>query len=322
MKAMYVHQAGFPGELSFEDAPEPSLRDGAVLIRVAAVGVNYGDYLLRLGAYLARAEYPAIPGMEAAGVIEAVGPGVTGLEPGMRVLAWVQRGYAELVVTSAKNVLPIPQGLPFEQAAAIPVAFGTAWHALVTLARVQPGERVLVHAAGSGVGSASHPQAKQRGAGGLATPGQPWKLDRARELGADAVATYDAVATDIKSLTDGRGVDVVLEGVGKTTFAASVRSMAEGGRLVTYGSPSGPRVELDTLEAIRRNLSLYGMWLGTTAQFPATMESFKTQALPWFEQGRITPVVDTVYPLRAAAAAHQRMVDRDQFGKLILSTAA
>jgi NADPH:quinone reductase-like Zn-dependent oxidoreductase len=172
------------------------------------------------------------------------------------------------------------------------------------------------------VGSAAIPLAKQLGAWVIATAGQTWKLDRARELGADAIASYESFGSDIKSLTDGHGVDVVLEGVGKTTFATSVRAMAEGGRLVTYGSPSGPRVELDTLEAIRRNLSLFGMWLGTTSQFPATLESFTQQALPWFGEGRLEPIVDRVYPLRDAAAAHQRMVDRGQFGKLILSAAA
>src|SRR5205085_4825061 len=139
---------------------------------------------------------------------------VTHLQPGMRVLAWVQKGYAELVVTSTNNVLPMPPELSFEQAAAIPVAFGTAWHALVTLARVQPGDRVLIHAAGSGVGSAAIPLAKQLGAWVIATAGQPWKLDRARDLGAGATATYHSCASEIKSPTDRMGVDVVLDGAG------------------------------------------------------------------------------------------------------------
>src|SRR5437660_1027220 len=115
MKVISVHQAGFPGELSYEDAPDPTVKHGTVLIRVQAAGVNYGDYLLRLGAYLAKAEFPAIPGMEVAGTIEAVGPDVTDLQPGMPVLAWVQKGYAELVVTSTNNVLPMPPELSFEQ---------------------------------------------------------------------------------------------------------------------------------------------------------------------------------------------------------------
>ena len=319
MKAMYVREAGFPGELSYEDAPDPTLGDGLVLIRVRSVGVNYGDYLVRLGAYLAKAEFPTIPGMEVAGTVEAVGPGVSGLAPGMPVIALVEHAYAELVITPALTVLPMPANLDFDQAAAIPVAFGTAWHALTTLANVQPGERVLVHAAGSGVGSAAIPLAKYLGAWVIATAGQPWKLDRARQLGADAVADYQSVASEVTRLTDGRGVDVVLEGVGKTTFGASLRSLAEGGRLVSYGSPSGPRVELDTLEAIRRNLTLHAMWLGTSAQFPRTLQTFATHVLPAFADGRLAPVLDRVYPLSEAAEAHKRLVDRNQFGKLVLS---
>jgi NADPH:quinone reductase-like Zn-dependent oxidoreductase len=114
-------------------------------------------------------------------------------------------------------------------------------------------------------------------------------------------------------------VDVVLEGVGKTTFAGSVRALGEGGRLVTYGSPSGPRVELDTLTAIRGNLTLFGMWLSTCKQFSETVDSFARQALPWFDTGAIRPIVDRTFPLAAAADAHQRMIDRSQFGKLVLT---
>src|SRR5262249_17974491 len=143
--------------------------------------------------------------------------------------------------------------------------------------------------------------------------------ERAHELGADATALYADVLTEVARETDGRGVDVVLEGVGKTTFGASIRALSEGGRLVTYGSPSGPRVEIDTLEVIRRNLPLFGMWLSTSAQLPKTVETFFEQAMPWFEQGRLRPVVDRIFPLDQAAAAHQHMVDRAQFGKLVLS---
>jgi NADPH:quinone reductase-like Zn-dependent oxidoreductase len=319
MKAMFVREAGFPGELSYADAPDPEPGDGMVLIRVHSIGVNYGDYLLRLGAYLAKPTFPTIPGMEVAGVIEATGPGATRYQKGQQVVAFVEHAYAELVIAPEATVLPMPAQLSFEQAAAIPVAFGTAWHALTTLANTQKGDRVLIHAAGSGVGSAAIPLAKHLGAWVIATAGQPWKLERARELGADAVCDYQSVANEITRLTDGHGVDVVLEGVGKTTFGASLKSMAEGGRLVTYGSPSGPRVELDTLEAIRRNLTLHAMWLGTSAHFPATLSSFESRVLPWFEQRTLAPVLDQVYELRQAADAHKRMIDRGQFGKLVLA---
>jgi NADPH:quinone reductase-like Zn-dependent oxidoreductase len=236
-------------------------------------------------------------------------------------MAWARRSYAELVTAPAWAVYPAPTGLSFEEAAAIPVAFGTAWHALVALAALQPGERVLVHAAGSGVGSAAVQLARQLGGHVIATAGQDWKLERARELGAEEIVNYSTqdVADEVRRLTDGKGVDVALEGVGRATFPGSVRSLGFGGRLVVYGAPSGPRVELDTREAINRNLTLYGMSITTNPHFRESIQAFASEALSWFESGALKPVIDHVYPLGRAGEAHQRMMDREQFGKLVLS---
>jgi NADPH:quinone reductase-like Zn-dependent oxidoreductase len=252
--------------------------------------------------------------------VDALGEGVEGLTVGQSVIAWARRTYAQLVVAPAWAVRPAPDGLPFDQAAAIPVAFGTAWHALVSLARVQPGERVLVHAVGSGVGSAALLLAKQLGAWVVVTAGQEWKLERARTMGADAVINYDTqdVTEEISRHTESQGVHIVLEGIGRATFPASVKSLARGGRLVIYGAPSGPRVELDTRLAIARNLTLYGMSITTSPLFPATIDRFARDGLRRLATGQINPVVDSVIPLRDAAQAHQRMMDRAQFGKIVL----
>jgi NADPH:quinone reductase-like Zn-dependent oxidoreductase len=183
---------------------------------------------------------------------------------------------------------------------------------------------VLAHAAGSGVGSAAIQVARALGAHVIATAGQDWKLERARELGAEHVINYqndEDVAGTIRGITDGKGVDVVLEGVGRATFPASVRSLAFAGRLVIYGAPSGPRVELDTREAISRNLSLYGISVTTSPTFRNTIEAFAREVIPLFESGALQPVIDRVYPLARAGEAHQRMMDRAQFGKLILKVA-
>lgn len=319
MKAVCVPEFGEPEVMRVEDLPEPRPGPGELLLRVRAVGVNFADHLIRLGAYPS-GEPPIVPGLEAAGEVAAVGEGVVGFEPGQRVIAWCRRAYAELVVAPAYAVCPIPSGLSFEQAAAIPVVFGTAWHGLVTLARVRAGERVLVHAAGSGVGSAAVQVAHQLGAWVIASAGQDWKLERARALGATEVVNYATqdLAVEVKRLSGGEGVDVVLEGVGKATFPGSVRSLARGGRLVIYGSPSGPRVELDTREAISRNLTFFGMSITTSPRFPETIQDFASRALPWFEQGRLQAVIDTVYPLAEAAQAHRRLMERSQFGKLVL----
>ncbi|HZT07769.1 MAG TPA: zinc-binding dehydrogenase [Chloroflexota bacterium] len=319
MKAILVHEPGGPDALRYEDAPDPRPGPAEVLVRVRAVGVNFADHLMRIGAYHGGAP-PIIPGLELAGTVEAVGQDVAGLRAGDRVIAWARRTYAELAVAPAWSVLPMPPGMSFEEAAAIPVAFGTAWHALVTLAGVAAGERVLVHAAGSGVGSAALQIAKRLGAWVVATAGQDWKLERARALGADAVVNYASqnVAEEVRRATDGHGVDVALEGVGKATFAASVASLADDGRCVIYGSPSGPRVELDTRLAIMRNLTFFGMSVTTGRLFSTSVATFAQQALPWFAEGRLRPIVDQVYELRDAPRAHQRMMDRAQFGKMVL----
>ena len=318
MRAIQVQETGGPEVLRIENVADPRPGEGEVLIRVHAAGVNFADYLARIGAYPPAGRPPLIPGLEAAGVVEAVGPGVTGVEIGQRVMAWARGTYAELAVAPAWAVYPAPETISLEEAAAIPIVFGTAWHALVSVASLQRDEWVLVHAAGGGVGSAAVQVARQLGARVIATAGQDWKLERARELGADAVAGYEDFAETARQATDGRGVDVVLEGVGKATFAASVRSMAPGGRMVIYGAPSGPRVELDTREAITRNLTLYGISVISSPLFPATAESFAREALAWFDEGRLRPVVDRVYPLEEAAEAHRRLMDRDHFGKLVL----
>lgn len=320
MKAIVIHESGGPEVLRCEDLPEPAPPgEGEVLIRVHAAGVNFADHLMRIGAY-GPAQRPTVPGLEAAGVVEAVGPGVSAFAPGQRVMARTDRTHAELALAATWAVLPIPSNLSFEEAAAIPVAFGTAWLALVTTAQVRPGERALVHAAGSGVGSAAIQLAKQLGCWVVATAGQSWKLERARELGADAVVNYATqdVAAEVRALTQGRGVDVVLEGVGKATFPASVASLADGGRLVVYGAPSGPRVELDTRLAIGRNLTILGMSIISSPRFPETFQAFGRQALPSFESSRLQPIIDRVYPLEQAPEAHRRLMDRAQFGKLVL----
>jgi NADPH:quinone reductase-like Zn-dependent oxidoreductase len=233
-------------------------------------------------------------------------------------MAWARATYAELAVAPAWAVHPAPAACSLDQAAAIPIVFGTAWHSLMSVARLQPGEWVLIHAAGSGVGSAALQVARQLGGRVIATAGQDWKLRRATELGAEVAVAYGDVLDAVKEATAGRGVDVALEGVGKATFAASVRSLAEGGRMVIYGAPSGPRVELDTREAITRNLTLYGVSVISSPLFPATIDSFAREALGWFEDGRLRPIVDHVYPLEQAPEAHQRIADRDLFGKLVL----
>jgi NADPH:quinone reductase-like Zn-dependent oxidoreductase len=227
LKAVVVHQPGDPEVLQYQDSPDPAPGPGEVLVRVESTGVNFADHLMRIGAYPG-SEPPVIPGLEAAGVVAALGAGVEGLQVGQAVLALARHTYAELAVAPAWAVIPSPPGVSAEEAAAIPVAFTTAWHALVTCASLQPGEIVLVHAAGSGVGSAAIQVARALGGRVIATAGQDWKLERARELGAETTVNYSTqdVAAAVAEATGNAGVQVVLEGVGKATFSASLKSLA------------------------------------------------------------------------------------------------
>lgn len=324
MRAIQVREFGGPEVLRYEEVPGPTPGPGEVLLRIKAVGINFADYLMRIGAYPNAGALPLIPGLESAGTVEALGEGVTHVTVGQRVLSWGRRSYAEFANAPGWAVQAAPDGLSFEELATIPVAYGTAWHALVVRAQVQAGERVLIHAAGSGVGSAALLLAKALGAWVVVTAGQDWKLERARAMGADATINYSTaadVAAEVQRVTEGQGVNVVLEGVGKATFPASVKSLADEGRLVIYGAPSGPRVELDARPTIFRNLTLYGMSVTTSPRFADTVDAFSRIALPWFEDGRLKPVVDSVYPLAEVGDAMQRMIDRALFGKIILRVA-
>jgi NADPH2:quinone reductase len=320
MRAVVVHEFGGPEVMRVEEWPRPSVGAGEVLVRIRAVGVNFADHLQRRGAYRGQ-QPPLIPGMELAGEIAAIGPAVEGLALGQRVCGWSHGTYAEYAAVRADRLLPIPDYLSDEQAACLPIVFGTAWTALIRLARLHAGERVLVHAAGSGVGSAAIQIAHQRGAWVLATAGAEWKLDRARDLGADATIDYAPVehlAEEIRRQTEGEGVDVVLEGVGRATFQASLAALRDGGRMVVYGSPSGARVELDTRLAIFRNLTIYGFSITGDDRVRQSIADLGTEALPLFRDERLRVVIDRIYPLEEAAEAHQRLLDRAQFGKLVL----
>jgi NADPH:quinone reductase-like Zn-dependent oxidoreductase len=222
-------------------------------------------------------------------------------------------GYAELVRVPAQNLIGLPDAIGFVEAAAFPLTFLTAWHMLIARAALQAGETVLVIGAGSGVGQAAIQIARLHGARVMATAGTPEKLARARELGAfEAVnhATGD-VPVAVKRVTDGRGVDVVVEHVGTATWEASLKSLGRGGRLVTCGATSGPRAAIDLRHLFARQLSLLGSYMGGKPEL--------LSAAPLFFEGKLRPVVDEVLPLPAAAEAHRRLEERRQFGKIVLT---
>lgn len=339
MKAVLFHQHGGTDVLRWEEAPDPDLAPGEVLVRVRACALNHLDLWERRGLPHVPIPLPHISGSDVAGeVVAAEAPGVaTGTRvmlqagvscgrcaaclsgrdnecPRYEVLGYRnhQGGYAELVKVPVQNLVPIPDHVDFVHAAAFPLTFVTAWHMLVTKARVKRGEDVLILAAGSGVGQAAVQIARLHGARVIATAGSDEKLDKARALGAADVVHHHKqdIADEIRRLTNKRGVDVVIEHVGEATWARSVRALARGGRLVTCGATTGPKGTLDLAAVFSKQLSIQGSYMGTKGEL--------LEAAPLFFAGQLTPVIDRTFPLADAARAQQRLEDSEQFGKIVL----
>lgn len=340
MHAVVFRTHGGPDVLEYADVPTPTPGPGEALVRVKACSINHLDLWIRQGIPAYQTHLPHISGCDVSGTVEQLGPGVRGLKVGQAVFiapglscfacefcragqdnlcasygimgAKTDGGYAEFAKTLARDVIPIPKGVSFEEAAAFPLVFLTAWHMLVTRAGLARGERVLVHAAGSGTGHAAIQIAKHAGATVYTTVGSDAKVEKAKALGAEAVINYqrEDVAARLKDLTEGRGVDVVFEHIGPQTWEGSIRVLAKGGRLVTCGATSGPSVPLDLRYVFSRQLTILGSMMGTRAELLTLTKLIGKRVLK--------PMIDTVYPLQEARAAQERMLARDVFGKLLL----
>jgi len=341
MNAVVFHRHGGADTLVYEEAPLPTVGPGDVLVRVKACALNHLDIWIREGIPAFTVPLPHIGGSDVAGIVERVGAGVTGVGLGDRVFVapglscWacefclsgrdnlctsyhilgtrVNGGMAEFVVVPAVNVLPIPPGLSFEQAAAFPLTAVTAWHMLFGLARLRPAEDVLVLGAGSGVGTMAVQMARAAGARVITTVGTDEKIEKAKALGADAMINHarEDITERVKAFTAGRGVDVVIEHVGPATWDRSIRSLAKGGRLITCGATTGPTITLDLRFLYMRQVSVIGSFMGTRAELLAVAK--------WMGEGRIRAVIDSVLPLKEGRIAHERMRDRLLFGKIILT---
>jgi NADPH:quinone reductase-like Zn-dependent oxidoreductase len=339
MKAIVIYEHGDPGVLKYEDVPEPQVRFGEVLVRVHACALNHLDLWVRRGLPGVAIPLPHIPGSDVAGEIVKIGEGVTTVRVGQRVVLapgvtcgkcpacisgndnrcreftnlgyMIDGGCAEFVRCPEVNCMPYPENLDWAHAAAVPLVFQTAWHMLVNRAQLQPGEDVLVLAAGSGVGSAALQVAKFLGARVIATAGTDEKLIKAKELGADELINHSVmpISKEVRRLTNNRGVDIVFEHVGAATWEHSVKSLATGGRLVTCGATTGYDVKLDMRFLFTRQLSILGSYMGTKAELRTVLKLV--------EQGRLKPIVDKVWPLQEAALAHEYLEKNKQFGKVV-----
>ena len=340
MKAVVFDNHGGPEVLRYTEAPEPELHPGGVLVRVHACALNHLDLWVRGGLPGVPIPLPHIPGSDIAGVVAKIGPNVTNVKAGQKVLLapgvtcgkcaaclagfdnncpqftnlgyLIDGGCAEFVRCPEVNCYPYPENLPFEQAAAMPLVFQTAWHMLLTLAQLRPAEEVLILGAGSGVGSAAIQIAKMYGCRVIATGGTDAKLAKARELGADECINHKTcrVKDEVRRLTGKRGVDVVFEHVGTATWDDSVASLARGGRLVTCGATTGYDAKIDLRFLFSRQLSILGSYMGTKSEFATVLKLVAA--------GRLKPVVDRTFPLAECAAAHAYLEKGEQFGKVVL----
>lgn len=324
--------------------PPPAVGPTDVLVRVRAAALNHLDVWIRKGLPRLAVTFPHIPGADVAGVVAEAGDAVRAIRVGDEVVVAPgiscgvcasclagednlcrdysilgehrHGGYAEFVAVPEANILPKPPQLSFEEAAAVPLVFLTAWNMLVTNGRLRFGDEVLVWGAGSGVGSAAIQIAGLFSARVIAVAGAAWKLEKARALGAAAGIDHreQDVLEEVRRLTGRRGVDVVFDHVGAATWQTSLKSLARGGRLVTCGATSGPEAVTDIRYIYGRRLSIHGTWMGTKGELYEVMRLVRA--------GRLRPVVHQVFPLDAAAEAQQMMERSEHFGKLVLRVAS
>jgi tumor protein p53-inducible protein 3 len=323
MKAILFDQPGGPEVLRYGDTPDPRPGAGELLVRVRATAVNRADTLQRRGGYPPPEGASPILGLELAGeVVEGAGD----WRPGDRVMAVVTGGgYAELAAVPAGMAMPIPERLSFEESAALPEAFLTAYLNLFTLGRLQGGEAVLIHAGASGIGTAAIQLARAAGTRVLATAGSDEKLARCRELGADVTINYkrESFRERVIEATDRQGVNLVLDFIGAPYWDDNLASLAIDGRLALIGFLSGSRGQLDLGMIMGKRLNVFGTTLRRTPlpQKIALTEAFAAFALPRFDAGELRPVIDTVLPLEQAAEAHRRMEANSNIGKIVLRVA-
>ena len=341
MKAVVFKRHGNAKVLEVASVPRPTPGLGEALIRVKACAINHLDIWARQGMPGIEIPRPHILGSDVAGIIESLGSPVSGFKKGQPVVVapglscgacpqcragqdsrcaqfqilglQINGGYAQYVKVPIRNLTPIStKDLSFQQWAAAPLVFLTAWHMLMTRGKLSPGETVLIHAAGSGIGSAALQIARWRKARVLTTVGSKSKVKQAKKLGADQVLLYKEknFAKEALRLTQDQGVDLVFEHIGPETWADSMRCLARGGRMVTCGATSGGEVQIDLRYFFVKELSVTGCYMGSRQE--------QAQVFQLIQNGVLHPVVDTTFPLKDAAKAHLRMESRKNFGKLVL----
>ena len=340
MKSVFLNQHGDESVLQYGDLPEPVASPGKVLVQIKACALNHLDLWVRRGLPGLKLPMPHILGSDISGVVAEIGAGVSHVAVGQEVIIspgvscghcepclsgvdnncreygvlgeHVHGGYAQFIAVPAQNIVPKPPNLNFIEAASFPLTFLTAWHMLVANCQIRPGDWVLILAAGSGVGVAAIQIAKLHNATVIAAASSEAKLEKAKALGADFLINYEKqnFREEVRRLTDKRGVDIVFEHVGEKTWDDSIKSLANGGRLVTCGTTTGYRAVTDLRYVFFKNLKIFGNIMGSKSEVLRIADFFKA--------GKFRPVIDRVLPLAEACAAHRILANREQFGKVVL----
>ncbi|PFA62190.1 alcohol dehydrogenase [Bacillus sp. AFS015802] len=322
MKAVQFKEFGGPDVLKNVDIDIPSPRGREVLIKVHASAVNYADTARREGQYVVKTPLPYIPGAEVAGIVTEVGDGVTKVKKGDRVVAMMDSGgYAEYAVTDERSIIPLPYGLDFKEAAAIPVQGLSAYHILKTLGRLERGETVLIHAAAGGVGLLAVQLAKRFGAGKvIATASTEEKLRLAEDMGADVLVNYTEEEWEKKVLdaTRGKGVDLALEMAGGDVFYKTLKCLADFGRLIIYGVASGEQSRFYPSSLMARNQSVTGFFLPPLMRDSELTQKTLHEIFHYVASGDLKVTVGHVFPLEEAGKVHSLMQGRQTVGKVIL----
>lgn len=324
MRAVLIQEPGGPEVLRLGEVPDPAPSPGEILVRVRATALNRADLLQRRGFYPPPPGiHPQIPGLEFAGRVEAAGAGVTEFQPGQRVMGLLPgAGYAGKVVTPERLALAIPENLSYEEAAGIPEVFLTAYDALHLQGGLGPGQTLLLHGAGSGVGTAALQLCRLTGATSIGTSRSRAKLDRCLELGLNhAIFTArEDFREPVLELTGGRGVDLVLDMVGAPYLEQNLSCLAPRGRLILIGLLGGPSAVVDLSRILKQSLRIRGTVLRPrpVEEKIRLSQEFRRRILPFFESGALTPVIDRVFPLEEAAQAHSWMERNRNFGKIVL----
>lgn len=330
MKAIRYHEFGEVDVLKYEDVPVPEVGEDEVLVRVKAASLNHLDLRLRSGKSPRPVDLPHIGGVDAAGDVEEVGKNVKDIKPGTRVVidptvktdkgplvmgVNFYGGFAEFVKVPAANVVPIPEEVSYDDASTLPICYVTAWYGLFDRGGLKKNETVLVHAAGSGTGSAAVQVAKESGAFVIATAGSDEKLEKVKKIGADATINYNTsdFAEEVKKITDNKGVDLIFDQVGASAWENNLKSLKGGGRILLVGVVGGGQTTLNFGPIIVRDLSVLGVTV-----FNAPRNNL-INVINLVSFGRLSPVIDKKLPLSQAAEAQKMLEDRSQFGKVVLN---